>query len=402
MQHQDNQTATARQAQMDDDEINLMDLLLVIAKHNRFIIKLTLSVALLSVALTLIMPNEYTAKVMIMPPQQSQSSAASMLMAQVGALGSLAGVDKSPSGLYIAMLKSRSVADTLIDRFNLRDVYKTKTYVATRKALENSVTMTAGKEGMISIEFDDKDPKRAADIANGYVEGLDGLVRRIAVTEAGRRRLFFEGELKKTRDKLDEAELAMKTLQEKTGVISMEGQSTAILSAESSLRAQIAAKEIELSAMRGFATKQNPDVLRVEQMLVSLRAQLAKLESQGQTSKSAMLTKNKIPGMAIDYVHRMRDLKYNESLLTFVSQQLASARLDEAKDAPVIQVVDKALVPEKKSKPKRALIVILATLMALFVGILVAFFKEASERASQDPAAAERMNLLRRYLRRGA
>ena len=115
-----------------------------------------------------------------------------------------------------------------------------------------------------------------------------------------------------------------------------------------------------------------------------------------------MPAKNKIPGMAIDYVHRMRDLKYNESLLTFVSQQLASARLDEAKDAPVIQVVDKALVPEKKSKPKRALIVILATLMALFVGILFAFFKEASERASKDPAAAERMNLLRRYLRRGA
>jgi uncharacterized protein involved in exopolysaccharide biosynthesis len=154
--------------------------------------------------------------------------------------------------------------------------------------------------------------------------------------------------------------------------------------------------------MRGFATKRNPDVLRAEQMLASLRAQLAKLEHQGEGAKTEMPAKNKIPGMAIDYVHRMRDLKYNESLLTFVSQQLASARLDEAKDAPVIQVVDKALVPEKKSKPKRALIVILATLMALFVGVLFAFFKEASERASQDPAAAERMSLLRRYIRSGA
>ena len=401
MQHQDNQTATA-QAQMDDDEINLMDLLLVVAKHNRFILKLTGAVALLAVVIALLMDNVYTAKVMIMPPQQSQSSAASMLMAQVGALGGLAGVDKSPSGLYIAMLKSRSVADILIDRFNLRTVYKTKTYVATRKALESAVTMTAGKEGMITIEFDDKDPKRAAAIANGYVEGLDSLVRRIAVTEAGRRRLFFENELKKTQEKLDNAELAMKSLQEKTGVISIEGQSSSILAAEASLRAQVASKEIELAAMRGFATKQNPDVRRAEQMLASLRAQLAKLEHQGEGSKTEMPAKNKIPGMAIDYVHRMRDLKYNESLLTFVSQQLASARLDEAKDAPVIQVVDKALVPEKKSKPKRALIVILATLIALFVGVLFAFFKEASARASQDPAAAERMNLLRRYIRSGA
>ena len=387
---------------MDDDEINLMDLLLVVAKHNRFIIKLTVLVAVLSVGVTLLMPNIYTAKVMIMPPQQSQSSAASMLMAQVGALGGLAGVDKSPSGLYIGMLKSRSVADNLIERFKLMAVFEQKTYIATRKILEGAVTMTAGKEGMISIEFDDKDPKLAADIANGYVDALDGLVRRIAVTEAGRRRLFFEGELKKTQDKLDNAELAMKTLQEKTGVISMEGQSAAILSAEASLRAQIASKEIELSAMRGFATAQNPDVRRTEQMLVSLRAQLAKLEHQAQATEADMPSKSKIPGMAIDYVHRMRDLKYNETLFAFVSQQLASAKLDEAKDAPVIQVVDNALVPEKKSKPKRALIVILATMLAFFVGVLFAFFKEASERASLDPLAAERMSLLRRYLRRGA
>ena len=401
MQDQDNQTATARQTQM-DDEINLMDLLLVIAKHNRLILKFTGSVALLAVVISLLMDNVYTAKVMIMPPQQTQSSAASIMLSQVGALGSLTGIDKNPSGLYIAMLKSRSVADYVIDRFKLMSVYKKKTYVATRKKLEDSVTMTAGKEGMISIEFDDTDPKRAAAIANGYILGLDNLVRRIAVTEAGRRRLFFENELKKSRDNLDAADLAMKSLQEKTGVISIEAESTSILTAEANLRAQVAAKEIELSAMRGFATAQNPDVRRAEQMLVSLRAQLAKLEGQSRGTKIEMPAKNKIPSMAIDYMRRMRDLKYYEGLLTFVSQQLASARLDEAKDAPVIQVVDKALVPEKKSKPKRALIVILATLMAFFIGVLFAFFKEASERASQDPASAERMNLLRRYLRSGA
>ena len=401
MQDQDNQTAVAAKTPM-DDEINLMDLLLVIAKHNRLILKFTGSVALLAVVISLLMDNVYTAKVMIMPPQQSQSSAASIMLSQVGALGSLTGIDKNPSGLYIAMLKSRSVADYVIDRFKLMSVYKKKTYVATRKKLEDSVTMTAGKEGMISIEFDDTDPKRAAAIANGYILGLDTLVRRIAVTEAGRRRLFFENELKKSRDNLDAADLAMKSLQEKTGVISIEAESTSILTAEANLRGQVAAKEIELSAMRGFATAQNPDVRRAEQMLVSLRAQLAKLEGQSRGTKIERPAKNKIPSMAIDYMRRMRDLKYYEGLLTFVSQQLASARLDEAKDAPVIQVVDKALVPEKKTKPKRALIVILATLMAFFMGVLFAFFKEASERASQDPASAERMNLLRRYLRSGA
>lgn len=389
------------QVQQPEDEINLMDLLLVIAKHNRFILKFTVAAAALSVIYALLQPNVYTAKVMIMPPQQSQSSAASMMMAQIGAFGGLTGMDKSPSGLYMAMLKSRTVADALIDRFKLMELYETKTYGAVRKALEGAVTITAGKEGMITVEFDDKDAKRAADIANGYIDELDNLVRTLAVTEASRRRLFFEKQLKETQGNLESAELAMKQMQEKTGVIQLEGQSGAILGAEAGLRAQIAAKEIELSAMRAFATEQNPDYRRTEQMIASLRGQLSKVEHDNQVGDGEMTSKGKIPAMAVEYIHKMRDLKYYEGLFAFVAQQVASAKLDEAKDAAVIQVVDKALPPEKKSKPKRALIVQLATILAFFIGIFWAFFKEASERARQNPEQAERISLLHRYFWQG-
>lgn len=401
MQNETSHNMATQTMQPMDDEINLMDLLLVIAKYNRFIIKLTLLAAILAVIASLLMPNVYTAKVMIMPPQQSQSSAASMLMAQVGALGSLTGIDKSPSGLYVTMLKSRSVADALINRFNLREKYNFKTYADARKELDRAVAITAGKEGIITVEFDDKDAKLAATVANGYIDELDSLVRNLAVTEASRRRLFFEKQLNETRDKLETAELAMKLLQEKTGVIQLEGQSGAILSAEVGLRAQIASKEIELNAMHAYATEQNPDYLRVEQMIVGLREQLAKVQRNSNVGVGEMPSKSKIPGMAVEYIHKMRDLKYYEGLFTFVTQQVASAKLDEAKDAAVIQVVDKALIPEKKSKPKRALIVMIATLMAFLIGIVLAFYREAIERASLEAVSAERVNLLGRYLRKG-
>lgn len=403
MENQANQAAAQQLSQQpEEDEINLMDLLLVIAKHNRFILKFTGSVAVLALIVSLLMPNIYTAKTIIMPPQQSQSSAASMLMGQIGALGGLTGVDKSPSGLYMAMLKSRTVADALIERFKLMELYEAKTYESVRKTLEGAVTITAGKEGMITLEFDDKDAKRAADIANGYIDELDNLVRTLAVTEASRRRLFFEKQLKDTREHLESSELAMKEMQEKTGVIQLEGQSGAILGAEMGLRAQIAAKEIELSAMRTFATEQNPDYRRTEQMIASLRGQLSKLERDNKVGDGEMTSKGKIPGMAIEYIHKLRDLKYNEKLFEFIAQQLASARIDEAKDAAVIQIVDKALPPEKKSKPKRSSIILLTTILALFIGILWAFFKEAAERARQNPEQIVRISLLRRYLRQGS
>ena len=244
---------------LESDEINLMDLVLVIAKHNRFILKLTGGVAILSVIYALLQPNIYTGKTVVMPPQQASSSA-SALLGQLGGLAGMAGGAigvKNPSDLYVGMLKSRTLADALIERFKLEDLYKAKTRTSARLVLEGATVVSAGKDGFIAVEFSDKDPKLAAAIANAYVDELDRLSQTIAVTEAAKRRLFYEKQLKGVREGLDLAELAMKEMQEKTGVIQLEGQSKAILGAEAELRAQIAAKEVELSAMRSFATEQN-------------------------------------------------------------------------------------------------------------------------------------------------
>ena len=242
----------------------------------------------------------------------------------------------------------------------------------------------------------------AASIANAYVEELDRLSQTLAVTEAAQRRLFFEKQLKKTKEDLVTAEVAMKETQERTGLIQLDKQGGAMIEAVANLRAQVAAKEVELAAMRAYATEQNPDYRQVREVVAGLRAQLAKVERNNVVGNGdVMVPTGKIPEAGLEYMRKMREVKYQETLFELLSKQFEIAKIDEAKDAATIQVVDKALPPEKKSKPKRALIVLLTTMMAFFVGILLAFFREASERASQDAESLERMNLLRRYIRRG-
>jgi uncharacterized protein involved in exopolysaccharide biosynthesis len=362
-------------------------------------------VAVLAVIYALLQPNIYTAKTVILPPQQGASSA-SMLLGQLGGLAGLAGGAagiKSPNDLHIGMLKSRTIADTLIKRFDLQALWEAKTREATRKALAGSTVIASGKDGFITIEYSDKDPQFAATMANAYVEELDRLNSTLAVTEASRKRLFFEKQLKGSRTNLDAAENALKQTQERTGMIQLDKQGGAIIEAVANVRAQIAAKEVELAAMGAFATPQNPDYRQIQQVIVGLRAQLAKVERDHVAGQGdVMVPTGKLPETGLEFLRKTRELKYQETLFELLSKQFEIAKIDEAKDAALIQVVDKALVPEQKSKPKRSLIVILATMMAFFIGILLAFFKEASARASLDPASAERMSLLRRYLRRGA
>ena len=398
MQKQDNQTP------IDDDEINLMDLLLVIAKHNRFIIKFTLLVVILATAYTLQQTSIYTANAVILPPQQAQS-ASSMILSKLGGLGSLAGGQvgaKSQNDLQIGMLKSRAVADIIITRFHLQQKFKAKNMEATRASLDGGAKFTSRKDGFIILEYSDKDPQFAATIANAYVDALDQLNTILAITEASRKRLFFEKQLKGTAKDLAAAEVALKQTQERTGMIQLDKQGAAIIDAVTNVRAQIAAKEVELAAMGSFATPQNPDYLQIQHIIIGLRAQLAKVERDHVAGQGdVMVPTGKLPETGLEFLRKMRELKYQETLFEMLSQQFELAKIDEAKEAALIQVVDKAEVPERRSSPKRAQTVVFASMMAFFIGILLAFFKEASERARLDSVSIKRMSLLRRYLRHG-
>ena len=393
----------ASTASEQDDEISLLDILIVLAKHKKLVIGFPLVVAVVTALVTLLLPNIYTATARILPPQQNQSSAMALL-AQLGGVASTLGASslgiKNPSDLYVGMLKSRTIADALIERFKLRELYDKDTLVDTRKKLEGVSDISAGKDGIISIAVDDKDPKRAAAMANAYVEQLDKLTQNLALTDAAQRRLFFGRQLKATKEDLANAEVELRKTQEATGLIQPDEQGKAIITAIATLQAGVIQKEAEIAGMGSFATSQNPDYVKARDQLTSLKSQLADMQKKHNVNLdgSVMMSTGNIPQAGLDYVRKLREVKYQEQLFQLLVQQYELAKMDEAKDAAIIQVVDRAVAPDRKSKPRRALVTLLAGLFALFFGAFLAFLHDAYDRAGRDSVKAVRLNMLRQFL----
>ncbi len=384
-------------------EVDTIAVLLVLAKKKMPILKITLAAALLALIIALLLPKMYTATTTVLPPQENQSTVTAML-GQLGAFAGLRSEDlqlKNPSDLFVAMLGSRTIQDHLINRFDLRRVYWVKQYREARKTLESRSKIVAGDEGLISISVTDRDPKRAADLANAYVEELHDLNGNLAITEAAQRRLFYQQQLDSEREALTQAEVALKQAEEKTGLIQPDAQGKEIVAAVADMRAQVAIHEVQLQAMRTYATESNPDVKRAQQELAGLRAQLAKLERDTGDfgNGNLQVPTRQLPAVELEYLRRLRDLKYNESLYDFLSKQLEAARIDEAKDAVIVQVVDKAVVPETKSGPHRALIVIITTVLAFVLACLGALLMESFRRKHEDPNERARLAQLRQSLR---
>ena len=373
----------------DDDEISLLDLLQTVAENIRLLIIGPLLVGLAALGISYLIPPTFTASTKFLPPQQQQSSAAALLQS-LGALGGLAGAAtgiKSPSDQYVAFLKSRSVQDPLIERFKLTERYELKLRDDTRKALETIVRASSGKDGLITIEVDDRDPAFAAQLANAHVEELGNLMKRLALTEAQQRRVFFEKQLTEAKTNLTKAEQALKA----SGVNSsaLKSNPQAAVMAVAQLQAQIAAQEIKLASMRGYLTETSPDFKQAQTELGALRAMLARAEKSD--------TGNGQGGDA-DYVARYRDFKYFETLFELFAKQFELAKVDESREGVVIQVVDAAQPPERKSKPKKALIAVVATLAAGFLLLVFVFMRSALRNSRQDPPVAQKLDAIRRAL----
>jgi uncharacterized protein involved in exopolysaccharide biosynthesis len=342
-----------------------------------------------------------------MPPQQSQSSAAMAMGAlanmsgNAGALlGGALGL-KNPSDLYIGMLKGSTVADRMIERFGLAQRFGTKTMVDTREELADVSSFQAGRDGLISIEVEDRDPRFAAAMANAYVEELTRLTQQLAVTEAAQRRLFFEKELVSARANLANAEGSLRATQEKTGLIQLDGQAKAIFEAFAELSSRIAAKQVELASIRTFATTQNPGYLRALEELQSLEAQLKRLErSHSKAGQGNILVPTtKVPEAGLEFVRRFRDVKHQEALYELLVKQLELAKIEEAKDSGLIQVLDQALPPDRKSRPKRLLLLIGVCAVGLVLGLVLALIMEMINNTRRDPEGGKKLAQLHSHLR---
>ena len=369
----------------DDDEISLLDLLQVVVDNLRLLVLGPLAAGLLALGISFVIAPTFTATTVFMPPQQQQSGAAMMLQS-LGALGGLAGAAtglKNPNDQFVAFLKSAAVAEALIGRFKLMDRYESEFKVDARKTLDASSKISSGKDGLITVEVDDKDPVFAANLANAYVEELGHMLNRLAVTEAQQRRAFFEKQLVQTKDKLPQAEQALQASGVNASALKSNPQ--AAVSAVAQLQAQIAAQEVKLASMRGYLTEAAPDFKQAQTELAALRTQFAKIENSNSTPS----------GANADYIARYRDFKYFETLFELFSKQFELAKVDEAREGAVIQVVDKAQPPERKSKPKKALVALLTTLATGFALLLFVFMRQALRSASQNTESNEKLMRLR-------
>jgi uncharacterized protein involved in exopolysaccharide biosynthesis len=354
-----------------DDEIDLGELVRSLSRGRRLIFGITAASAAVALVVSLLLPVYYKAETRILPPQEKGSNLAAQLMGQAGGLialaGGAAGV-KSQGELYVEMLKSRTVLDRMVGRFDLMKLYKAKYREDARKKLRQFlVVREERKSGVIVLTVEDLDPKRAAEMANTFVEEMKSLAGGLAISEAGQRRMFFEEQIRHTKESLARAEEEIKGFQQRTGMFQVDAQARAIIEGIANLRARIAAKEVEARVLRSFATAQNPDLQRTEEEIRALRAELEKVETAKGQGSDPLMPSGRVPEMGTEYLRKLRQLKYNETLFELLSKQFELAKLDEARDAVVIQVIDRAVPPERKSRPKRAVIVLVSALLG-FLG----------------------------------
>jgi tyrosine-protein kinase Etk/Wzc len=386
-------------------ESALLRNLVILAAQRRLIAGGMLAAALLTAIVVLVMPVTYTATTVILTPQNSSGSILSLL-GQFGGLGSIAssldtdGLIKMPSDTYTSVLGSRTVADRLIQRFQLQHVYRKRTLVDTRKALARHTHIETMRGSTIHISVDDKDVQRATAIANGYVEELYQVNQRLALTSSAQRRLFLEQQLGEERAALAQAEIGFKEIQQKTGVIQLAGQAEITLRSIAQLRAAIAAKEVQVEVVRDSVTDQNSDLVRLESGIAALREQLRKAESESaQSGDDYFVPAGKIPAAGLEYLRRTRDLRYHEALFEMLAKQYEAARIDEAKAPPLVQVIDKAVAPDKRSWPPRTLLVMLAALTSAILLAGAVLLRDKWARLVEEPENVPHLNALRKILR---
>jgi uncharacterized protein involved in exopolysaccharide biosynthesis len=381
---------------VEEDEISLLDFLIVLLERKRLIVQVTIGFAIAAAVVSLILPSRYTATVTLLPPQQN-SSLSSQLAAQLGGLGGIIQMAGGGGDMYVAMLKSRTVEDGMIERFKLMQEYHTKYLSDMRKKFEHLATIDgSGKDGLIHISMEDSDPVCAAAMANAYVDQFRSLSQSLAITEAQQRRKFFEDQLNQANRNLANAEEALTETQQKTGLIQLDSQARALIESAAMLRAQVAAKEVQIQAMQTFATGENAQLIQAQQELAGLRTQLSKLGGGSESPDTIIVPKGQMTAAGMEYVGRLRDVKYHETIFEILARQFELAKLDEAKEGAVIQVVDPAIPPDKRSFPKRSMIVLIATIGGFFFGITLALLLNSVERMKLNPVGAARLTQLQK------
>jgi tyrosine-protein kinase Etk/Wzc len=360
-----------------DDGFDLLDVATSLASQKRVLFLIPLVATLVAVVVSLLLPVKYQAYTTLMTPVKSGGGLSSLVAGMAGGgladLAGLAGAGGKSTDLYVGILSSRAVQGPIIDKFDLQTRYKEKFKEDVYSDLKQVVSVIPDKKsGLIRVVVEDKDPKLAADMANAYFDVLNDVLARVAVTEAQQKRLFFEKQFAKAKTDLASAEVKLKETQKTTGVLELKAQAQVAVEAAATLRAQIAQREVQLSAMRSFATEENSEYRRVLAELGGLKSELNKLEKNSPSKDSGLVSPGSLPEQGLEYVRAYREVKYQEAIFDVMAKQFEFAKLEEAKEGVEVQQLDVAVQPQRKSSPKRVIIVLSTLIVSSILAILVA------------------------------
>jgi tyrosine-protein kinase Etk/Wzc len=358
--HQRPDTIDSAHGAAEEVEIDLVKVLARAVRGYRTILAFTLGALVLSVAISLSLGKTYTAQAVFLPPVAPDALQATSLLLR-----------QSPSDVYLGMLASRSVEDSVIDQTHLMSVYRVRLRSRMRDILAKLSVFSVEKNALVTITVTTKDPKLSADIGNAYLEALYKLNGAMSASSSSHRSEFFEEQLDQERNSLAEAEYNMQQMQEKTGMVLPQEEAQAGLTATARLQASIGEAQARLSSLLTGSTEQNPQVIQQRAQIDALREELRQQQiSETSRPGTGLPSTAKLPALMLDYVRKSRELKERETLFETLTVQYEKARLASLDPGPQLEIVDPAIVPDHKSGPPRTLIVLGATFFGFVLGLL--------------------------------
>lgn len=345
---------------------SILPLLVVLFRRWRLLLGVPFACALVAVAYSLVAAPVYTATARILPPQYNENTVMAM-QNQLGGesqLGNSALTLKNPTDLFVGILTSRTIADSIIEAVGLRDYYDEEAVADARRVLAAATKIRAAKDGIVSISVDDTDREMAATIANAYVDQFYAFSRSLARQQAARRAGFYAAALEEARRALAAADLELARTEKSTGFTRLSGQDEAIVQPAAELRAQIATREVQLKTMASYATESNPDYRLIRRELGNLRAELARLQAPSSPSGAApaepFVGLGDVPDALLAHARSKRDVEYWENIVILLGRFSELGKIDESRDISLFQVLDHAIAPHDKSRPRTRVNAILA------------------------------------------
>jgi uncharacterized protein involved in exopolysaccharide biosynthesis len=389
---------------MAEGEVNVLGYLALMWRYRTLILSACAAVTLATAVVTLITPKVYESTASLLVPKESSGSsflAGLQASAMLQQFGGLAGTSMTPNrDMLMSILKSRTMAQALVERFNLQQRYRKRYVEDTIRELQSAVVISVSKEGVISIRVEDTDAQVAAQMANYYVEQLDRIVSQLDVGEAGQRRVFLTARLAHAKADLDVAEQTLRKFQEQNRAVALQEQTRGAIEAAARIKGEIMASEVQIQVMRNFATDANPEIVALRRRVDEMKRQLAQMQygdgipaagGAGQDRRDYVVSLPKVPEIALEFARLTRDVKIQETVVGLLTQQLEQAKIAEANTLPVVRVLDRATAAERPSKPRLRLNLAVAAASSLFAATVLAFaldfFRGPGYRGRPEPVS---------------